>query len=127
MARDADIKIRMDAGMRDALERSVSLAPKPNNGFLQVSGISFSYNQTSPAGKRVGDIMLGRKTVKAQDQVRVAMPLDLASGGFGYFRIWGNLKPSGQSPGDIGDAVRGLLSGNVDPSKYLPDGRIRRS
>lgn len=41
------------ATLRQALERSVQTAPGLDGGFLQVSGIEFTYNSTLPAGSRV--------------------------------------------------------------------------
>ncbi|MCC6484534.1 MAG: 5'-nucleotidase C-terminal domain-containing protein [Armatimonadetes bacterium] len=114
------------AQLRDALERSVSLAPKPNTGFLQISGISFGYSLSAPAGKRVADILLGRKAVKAGDDIRVAMPSELAKGGFGYFRVWGNLKAVNPSPGTVEDAIGAFLASKPDAATFLTGGRIRR-
>lgn len=112
--------------VREALERSISMAPRQNQGFLQVSGINFRYDPAKPSGKRVGEIMLGRKEIAPGATVTVAMPRSLASGGLGYFRVWGKA-PSQDRGGTIAQAIEKLLSGRVDPSKYLPDGRIRRS
>ncbi len=114
------------AQVREALERSVGMAPRQNQGFLQVSGINFRYDPAKPSGKRVGVIMLGRKEITPGVTVTVAMPKSLASGGLGYFRVWGKV-PSQDRGGTIAQAIAKLLSGRVDPSKYLPDGRIRRS
>lgn len=112
--------------VREALERSIGMVPRQNQGFLQVSGINFRYDPAKPSGKRVGEIMLGRKEIAPGATVTVAMPKSLASGGLGYFRVWGKA-PSQDRGGTIAQAIEKLLAGRVDPSKYLPDGRIRRS
>jgi hypothetical protein len=114
------------AKLREALERSVSLAPKPSASFLQVSGITFRYDLNNSVGKRVGDILLGRRAIAPDADLKVAMPKELASGGLGYFRIWNQLKPDGASPGTLGSAVQNLLSGKIDAGTYLPNGRISR-
>lgn len=112
--------------IREALERSLSLVPKSNAGFLQISGINFRYTQGSQAGKRVGDILLGRKPLQPAETHTVAMPRSLASGALGYFRIWGDAQPRGASPGTIGQSVDRLFESRVDPAVYTPDGRIKR-
>lgn len=112
--------------VREALERSVGMAPKQNSGFLQVSGVNFRYDPAQPSGKRVGEVMIGRKSVAPAASLRVAMPRSLASGGLGYFRVWGKAASQDRG-GSIAQAVEKLLGGRIDPSNYLPDGRIRRS
>ncbi|MFX8653254.1 5'-nucleotidase C-terminal domain-containing protein, partial [Acinetobacter baumannii] len=42
--------------IRSALERSVSLFPTESPAFLYVSGISFSFNPSSPAEKRLTEV-----------------------------------------------------------------------
>ena len=39
--------------MKEALEHSVSQAPKESGGFLHVSGMKFTYDSTQPVGSRV--------------------------------------------------------------------------
>lgn len=113
--------------VREALERSVSLAPKPNKGFLQISGLLVEYQLAAASGSRVRDVKLGKQALDSSATYSVAMPRTLATGGLGYFRVWGSTKPQAQSFGSMSSAVTDFLRGNVDLSAYVPQGRIRRS
>ncbi len=72
-----------------ALERSVSRAPMPNAGFLQVSGITLTYNPNNPRDSRIVSLTVSGREVSAATGYEVAMPLSLAKGGSGYFQIFG--------------------------------------
>ena len=69
-------------------ERSVSRAPEPFDGFLQVSGLQIRYDAGQPEGKRVSLVGVGGGEVDAGQSYRVAMPRSLAGGSLGYFQIW---------------------------------------
>lgn len=78
------------ARLREVLEQGVTDAALGKGGFLQVSGVRFSYDRARPSGSRlVGDIQrvaadTGR-AIGAGDTVRVAMPAYPAcEGGDGY-------------------------------------------
>lgn len=76
------------AQLRAALEHSVSSAPLPNTAFLQVSaGLQFEYAPAAPRGQRVLSVRVGFNDLDAAATYRVAMPLSLAKGGSGYFKI----------------------------------------
>lgn len=70
-----------------ALERGLSLLPKPNKGFLQVSGITVWYDPGKESGHRVSMVNCGEKRLEPERTYRVAMPNTLAKGGLGFFRI----------------------------------------
>lgn len=75
--------------VRAALERSASLQPLPNKGFLQVSGLGFWFDAGAPAGRRVVRILgADGRALEAAARYRVAMPHSLARGALGYFRIF---------------------------------------
>ncbi len=76
-------------------ERSVSRAPEPFDGFLQVSGLQIRYDPSQAAGKRVSLVGAGGSEVDAAKSYRVAMPHALAGGSLGYYQIW-----SGKDSGD---------------------------
>jgi len=77
------------AQLRAALERSVSRAPNPNSGFLQVSGLSLTYNPEEPRDQRIVSLLASGAEVQPDAQYQVAMPVSLAKGGSGYFEIFG--------------------------------------
>lgn len=81
------------AQLQRALERSVSLLPNSNPGFLQVSGLAVTYRVSRPANGRVESVSVGGSALRADATYSVAMPLNLARGGLGYFLVWGENAP----------------------------------
>lgn len=69
-------------------ERSVSRAPEPFEGFLQVSGLQIRYSPGQPEGKRVSLVGIGGSEVDAGKSYKVATTRSLSVGGLGYFQIW---------------------------------------
>ena len=69
-------------------ERSVSRAPEPFDGFLQVSGLQIRYDPKQSAGKRVSLVGAGGSEVDAGKSYRVATTRSLAGGSLGYYQIW---------------------------------------
>ncbi len=109
-----------------ALERSVSFAPQPSAGFLQISGIRFTYNSRSDSGKRIVSATLDGKTLDAVKIYKVATTRPLANGQQGYFQIWGKeqIAPGSGEPKTLASALADYArarGGSVSPSI---DGRI---
>lgn len=86
--------------LREMLERSVSRAPQPNAGFLQVSGITMTYDPEAPRNSRIVSLTVSGAEVQPDQIYEVAMPLSLAKGGSGYFTIFGakDITRSGSDP-----------------------------
>jgi len=75
------------ARLRDILEHGVADGSLGKGGFLQVSGLSFTFDPAAPTGKRlVGEVRRPNGgTITAGDSVRVAIPVYPAcEGGDGY-------------------------------------------
>ena len=75
------------ARLREVLEHGVADGSLGKGGFLQVSGILFTYDRARPSGSRlVGEVArVGGATLAAGDTVRVVMPAYPAChGGDGY-------------------------------------------
>ncbi|RSD27015.1 bifunctional metallophosphatase/5'-nucleotidase [Mesobacillus subterraneus] len=77
------------AEIKEALEHSVSLAPKANGAFLQVSGLKFEYNSSLPSGQRVVSVEVKEDGVNyvsldANKTYTVATNTFTAKGGDGY-------------------------------------------
>jgi len=87
-----------------ALERSVSMVPKPSTSFLQVSGMTVTFRSDSSPGQRVVEVKIGGAALSPNESYDVAMPASLAKGALGYFRIFNRLEPTKTGSG-IGDAV----------------------
>lgn len=69
-------------------ERSVSRAPQPFDGFLQVSGLHIHYSPGQPEGKRVSLDGLEGGALDLGKTYRVATTRPIAGGSLGYFQIW---------------------------------------
>ena len=90
--------------MREALERSLSMLPKPSTSFLQVSGLAVRFRSDAEPGERVVDVKVGGEELSGSKSYRVAMPASLAKGALGYFRIFNGLKPKETGPA-LADAL----------------------
>ncbi len=105
------------------MARSVSRAPMPNAGFLQVSGIVLTYNPDNPRGSRIVSLKVGGAAIELARTYQVAMPLSLAKGGSGYFQIFGedDIARTGE------DKMAALIVRYVDAKgsvNYTGQGRI---
>ncbi|MBC8141254.1 MAG: 5'-nucleotidase C-terminal domain-containing protein [Armatimonadetes bacterium] len=108
-----------------ALERSVSFAPQPSAGFLQVSGVKFSYNPGKPGGQRITVATLtGGAPLEAAKTYKVATTRPLANGQQGYFQIW----ERDQITGGTGKSLKVALDERAAKAKLsgAVDGRITR-
>jgi hypothetical protein len=108
--------------MLQALERSLSLAPQPNKGFLQVSGLTVEFNPSASPERRIVRVRVGTKPLDSSSIYKVAMPLSLAKGALGYFRVFDGVAIK-QTEATILQAVMSSLAAGKKPTK--PEGRIR--
>ena len=111
------------AQLQRTLARSISRAPMPNAGFLQVSGITLTYNPNAGRRERIVSLMVSGSPVDLAGQYEVVMPISLAKGGSGYFQIFGedNIIRTGQ------DQMAALIVRYVDGKgtvTYTGQGRI---
>lgn len=70
--------------LRAALENGVSQVETGAGRFPQISGMSFTYNPTKPAGERVIEVKVGDKPLDLAKMYKVATIDFLAAGGDGY-------------------------------------------
>lgn len=68
----------------DVLERSVNAYPREFGGFLQVSGITFTFDPARPAGRRVVRVLVGGQPLDPERRYSVAVNNYTAQGGDGY-------------------------------------------
>src|SRR5262249_25509271 len=88
------------ATIRKALELAVSEYPRKNKGFLQVSGLEFSFTPGSgPSASGAIQARVAGAPLQDGKTYRVAMSSSLASGAYGYFRLWS--RDRGASAGGI--------------------------
>lgn len=71
-----------------ALNRSISLYPSPNIGFLQVAGLEVTFDPSKPSSERVVSVTVDGTKLNESQTYEVAMPISLARGGYGYFNSW---------------------------------------
>lgn len=83
--------------MRQAFERSISLYPSPNQSFLQISGFEVTFKKSASAERIVGVTANGSPLDNSRTY-SVAMPMNLARGAVGYFRVWDAKHPAKTFP-----------------------------
>jgi len=109
------------AQLTAALERSVSIHPQKNLGFLQVSGIEFKFDPKLPKGSRLMSVMVGKEKIANERKYRVGTTKPLADGAYGYFTIWGKgLKPEIKDK-TTAQAVTKFLSGQASVDYQKPN------
>lgn len=98
--------------IRQALERSLTLYPQPNAGFLQVSGLKVTFDPAKPAGERVVHVQVGTEGGEDLDptrEYRVATSATLAYGALGYFKVWERSAIERELEKTVGEALRAYL------------------
>lgn len=111
------------AQIRQAIERSLSRLPLPSGAFLQVSGMTVTFD---PAGKRearVKRILVAGSPINDAQSYEVAMPLSLAKGGSGYFQIFDAGNILRQETVGMGSAIYSFAQAQGHVS-YTGQGRL---
>ncbi len=70
--------------IRAALENGVSNVENLGGGFLQVSGLKYSYHRNKLEGSRVDNILVNNEPLELQKDYTVAMPNYIFNGGDGF-------------------------------------------
>ncbi|TRY26424.1 bifunctional metallophosphatase/5'-nucleotidase [Brevibacillus sp. LEMMJ03] len=70
--------------LKKALENGVSQVEEGAGRFPQISGMSFTYNPSKPAGERVVEVKVGGQPLDLKKTYKVATNDFLAAGGDGY-------------------------------------------
>jgi 2',3'-cyclic-nucleotide 2'-phosphodiesterase (5'-nucleotidase family) len=100
--------------VRAALERSVSIHPQPNLGFLQVAGVKFTYDASKPAGSRVVAVLVGSGVLLDDSDYTVAVSNSMANGAMGYWKVWqGSKIVKGPSDMNLVKAIETFLAGRA--------------
>lgn len=86
---DPIVEVRLTGRqIRQALERSVLIYPKNNLGFLQVSGLRFTFDPDKPQESRITSIRVGNSQLSDSATYSVAMTSSMANGALGYWKYW---------------------------------------
>lgn len=80
------------AQIRQAFERSVSFYPQPNTSFLQISGFDVTFKKGAPPDQRIVSVNTSSGKLDEGKTYSIAMPMSLAKGGLGFFKIWDRAK-----------------------------------
>lgn len=92
-----------------ALRRATSTLPEVGSGYLFVSGLSFGYAPSRPADDRVSQVTVGENPIDAAKKYRVVMPLSLAKGGQGYFKVWPDGAKNATAFGTLEEVLKGKV------------------
>ncbi len=123
---DTVVMLRLTgAQVRQAIERSISHAPEPFAGFLQVAGLRVTYASTAAAGSRVTSLTLVStgKSIEQGTYYRVATTRLLADGSLGYFVIWNSADIASDTHVPIGKSLADYAQAHQPVSAQL-EGRI---
>ncbi|MDO8585728.1 MAG: 5'-nucleotidase [Armatimonadota bacterium] len=95
--------------VRRALERSVAIYPQKNLGFLQVSGIRFTFDPGKPKESRVVSVTVGGKPLDPSASYSVGVTSSLGNGALGYFRVWEKDQITSVTKTSLSQAVANFL------------------
>jgi 2',3'-cyclic-nucleotide 2'-phosphodiesterase (5'-nucleotidase family) len=108
------------AQIKAALEHGVARLDEPSGSFPQVSGLTFTYSRSAPAGARVKDVTVGGQPLDPQREYVVATNDFLVAGGDGYTAFGEALKRAGDYTNQGGTLTSSKLAYN-DPGTWLRD------
>jgi 5'-nucleotidase / UDP-sugar diphosphatase len=108
------------AQLKAVLEHGVSRLEEPSGSFPQVSGLTFTYSRSAPAGSRVKDVTVGGRPLDPQKGYLVATVDFLAAGGDGY-TVFGEALKSGGDYANLGGTLTSSKLAYNDPGTWLRD------
>jgi len=76
------------AQLRAALERAVGAYSTGSPAWLHLSGATATFDANAKTGGRITALRVGGREVSDSDSFTVAMPVGLAEGGSGYYKVW---------------------------------------
>lgn len=109
--------------LRETLERSVSRAPQPHAGFLQVAGVTLTYDPERPRNSRIVSLAISGAELQPTAEYEVAMPVSLAKGGSGYFTIFGQAPIIRSGTAGLADVIMDYVNAR-SPVNPTGQGRI---
>ncbi len=93
--------------VRAAIAHGLSREPSPYDGFLQVSGLTVTYDPAKHGIERVEKVTVDstHSALASSATYRVAMPRYLADGALGYFELWSGAAPYTATGTSLASAV----------------------
>jgi len=83
--------------IKQAFERSIAMYPSANQSFLQISGFEVTFKKAA-SNIRVVSVTANGAPLDSSHSYTVAMPMNLARGAVGYFRVWDLKHPAKTFP-----------------------------
>jgi 5'-nucleotidase / UDP-sugar diphosphatase len=108
------------AQLKAALEHGVARIDEPSGSFPQVSGLTFTFSRSAPAGSRVKDVIVGGQPLDLHKEYVVATNDYLVAGGDGYTAFGEALKSAGDYA-NLGGALTSSKLAYNDPGTWLRD------
>ncbi len=109
-----------------ALENGVSQVEKGAGRFLQVSGMTFAFDASAPAGSRVSEVMVGGKPLEADTLYKVATNDYILGGGDGFATLGGGRIVTDTGGGQlVANDVMAYVE-KLGSVKIATDGRIKK-
>ena len=108
------------AQLKAALEHGVTRLEEPCGSFPQVSGLTFTYSRSAPAGSRVKEVTVGGVPLEPQKEYVVATNDFLVAGGDGYTAFGEAMKSAGDYANLGGTLTSSKLAYN-DPGTWMRD------
>ncbi|MBV9470505.1 MAG: 5'-nucleotidase C-terminal domain-containing protein [Abitibacteriaceae bacterium] len=109
------------AQVRAALNRAAQAYPTGSTAYLHGSGFVAHFNPQGPNNQRVTQIQVQGRDLADTATVSVAMPVSLAQGADGYFRVWKD-QGSQRSGATVRSAITDFIQARGDIS---PDNNPR--
>jgi len=106
--------------IHDIIEHGVSGIEEGKGGFLQVSGIEFTYDESGKKGYRVKEILIGKTPLEADKKYTVATNDFLVAGGDG-FKAFGDALKSSKDYALTGGIMKGENITYCDSGRWLRD------
>ena len=117
------------AELVEALENGVSQVEEVAGRFPQVAGLTFTWDASAPAGKRIGEVMIasedGWAPVDAEATYLAVTNNYVRNGGDGYGMFTGDDRNAYDFGPDLADVTAEYLARN-QPYQPYTDGRIAR-
>lgn len=107
-----------------ALKKSLSVYPKNNPAFLQISGMEVVFDQDAKSDSKIVSVTIDGKPIKDDTFYLVAMSESLSNGAFGYWKIWDTSKAI-ENNVNMGDALTTYLKNKKTYNIY--EKRIKTS
>lgn len=103
--------------IRAALEHALYLYPKPNSGFLQMSGLTVVVNPEGVGAHHIVSVKVGSDPLSPGKSYKAAMPITLANGALAYSRYWKTSAIDKETGKTLADAIASYLTDHKTISK----------